>query len=170
MVYWWSICSVFALYISWKWQSLVWEDAPPVTGGYLRPQSEKAYVALQLLALFGMQRGQIICHLRELDAVCFLTVLSLRTKRKQVGCTLLNDQTRVHTNTTLYWHHSAAVQLSWPGWCLNSLQLPSPLLSSSWGLSDKGSEGNIRQASASWNCSSNRTGFPRQGLTSLCRE
>lgn len=26
MVYWWSICSVFALYVSWEWQTLVWED------------------------------------------------------------------------------------------------------------------------------------------------
>lgn len=47
-------------------------------------ESGKAYVALQLLALFGVLGGQVISHLGEPDAVCFLTVLSLRPKREQL--------------------------------------------------------------------------------------
>lgn len=50
-----------------------------------------------------------------------------------------------HTTTTLCWHHWEGLQLSWPGWCLNTLQSPTWLLSSSSGLIDKGSAENVKQ-------------------------
>lgn len=40
----------------------------------------RPYVALQLLTLLGVFDGEVVGHLREPDAVCFLTVFSLREK------------------------------------------------------------------------------------------
>lgn len=61
---------------------------------------------------------------------------------RQTACLIqcsFNKLKCVRTNTTSYWHHWEALQLSWPGQCSYTLQSPSRLLSSSSGLNDTGS-------------------------------
>lgn len=57
-----------------------------------------AYVALELLALFGVFDREIICHLGEFDAVCLLTVFSLKGLRNNGQCTFIEILIHVKAN------------------------------------------------------------------------
>lgn len=95
MVYWCNICSVFALYTSWNWRTL--NDVRARCYWHVHSLQlfiSGPYVALKLLALLCMFDGEVVGHLRELDAVCFLPVFGLQEERK--GKKPLCVQDKVH--------------------------------------------------------------------------
>lgn len=60
----------------------------------------RSYVALQLLALLGVLKGEIVRHVGEPDAVCLLTVFSLWEKGQQqiISVSEINLQTQTCTH------------------------------------------------------------------------